>query len=533
MDNNLLTQADLANQRGDLEQAINILQELLNNEPENIDALNYLSFIYTQQNNFTAAIDCLQRAVTYQPNDGRAYNHLGNIYRRLGEFDKAAINYISSLKINPNYTEAHNNYGLLLYQQQHYELAEQQFILALEGQKDHVAAMYNLALTLYAEQKIALASASLLALIEAFPQYYRAYLLLGKIFLQEKLLTKAMEYFTQLLRLDENNVDHLIGVVNCLLAENYYREALPYTEKIIQLQPNNVETLYNLAVIANRQHNVDQAEHYYQAVLQLDAQHFAALNNLGFIYLQTKRYPAAIEKFNLALAIQPNNEAIKYALSMMQNDHQVARAPQEYLQKLFDSYAENFDVHLREGLNYVVPELLQQQIITHVKPNHGQWNILDLGCGTGLCGEVFKPWAKHLVGVDVSTKMLEKAAQKGCYDELIVMDNQQYLNQLLASDAYFDLILAADVFVYQGDLKDILRACRMKLTPSGILAFSIELCEMENYRLQNTGRFAHSLNYIELLAQQLGFNLITKHRAVTRKQQEGDVVGGIIIMING
>lgn len=82
-------------------------------------------------------------------------------------------------------------------------------------------------------------------------------------------------------------------------------------------------------------------------------------------------------------------------------------------------------------------------------------DILDLGCGTGLAGAWLKDYARTLVGVDISDKMVSIAKKKGLYEELHVNSIQNFLNKL-DGNKNFDLVVAADVLSYIGDLSDVI-----------------------------------------------------------------------------
>ena len=57
-------------------------------------------------------------------------------------------------------------------------------------------------------------------------------------------------------------------------------------------------------------------------------------------------------------------------------------------------------------------------MVREFKPEGNFRNCLDLGCGTGLSGEPFKGLSRRLVGVDVSSGMLEQAKRKDIYSVL-------------------------------------------------------------------------------------------------------------------
>jgi predicted TPR repeat methyltransferase len=164
---------------------------------------------------------------------------------------------------------------------------------------------------------------------------------------------------------------------------------------------------------------------------------------------------------------------------------------------VFDAAAADYDEHLEGKLQYRGPELLRRAVASVLKAGEageGRQNrsrailpsfglVLDLGCGTGLCGSWLRPLARRLVGVDLSRNMVAQAEAKDLYDVLIVGEIMAELrtmatesNSMLASDAAASLIVAADVFVYLGSLLPVLNAAGAILQPGGLLAFTTEDC---------------------------------------------------------
>lgn len=161
-------------------------------------------------------------------------------------------------------------------------------------------------------------------------------------------------------------------------------------------------------------------------------------------------------------------------------------------------------------------------------PEHSL-DVLDLGCGTGLCAPIFKPWSKSLVGVDLSSKMVAKAEERGLYDQIIIAD---LLEPLSSGEECLDLILAADVFIYVGKLDAVFAGCSRSLRKDGILAFSIEVIEEggADYILHGAGRYAQSRNYIETLAASSSFTVHTARDTVLRKER-GEAAKGVIYVL--
>jgi predicted TPR repeat methyltransferase len=154
--------------------------------------------------------------------------------------------------------------------------------------------------------------------------------------------------------------------------------------------------------------------------------------------------------------------------------------------------------------------------------------VLDLGCGTGLCAPLFRTWARRLVGVDLAPKMIEQARQRGLYDELILGDVLVPLHQ---PDSGYDLIIAADVFVYIGNIEAIIKAGKMALSGRGYFAFSTELHHgPEDFVLRTTGRYAQSPQYIERLAVTNGFKILRRKTVMLRKDVGAPIEGDIYVL---
>jgi len=178
-------------------------------------------------------------------------------------------------------------------------------------------------------------------------------------------------------------------------------------------------------------------------------------------------------------------------------------APAEYVRATFDGYARQFDKQTVGRLNYHVPEAIALAV-GRVRPfAPASADVLDLGCGTGLCGLALAPIARRLVGVDLSPRMLEEAQARHCYHQLAEADVVTWMRT--APDAQFDLIVAADVFIYVGNLDAIFAEVARLSRRDALFAFSIEVCADADWQLQESGRYAQSAAYIDRLSRKHGF----------------------------
>ena len=162
--------------------------------------------------------------------------------------------------------------------------------------------------------------------------------------------------------------------------------------------------------------------------------------------------------------------------------------------------------------------------------NHGRFrSALDLGCGTGLCAPFLKPMTDKLAGVDLSSQMMDKARALGLYDRLVHADIVDYLR---GTDERYDLITAADVFIYVGDLEPVFSALEKAMAPNAIFCFSAECAASEDldFELLPSLRYAHSERYLRALAEQHVFDVVQLIRAPIREDQRDPIQGMFVYL---
>lgn len=200
------------------------------------------------------------------------------------------------------------------------------------------------------------------------------------------------------------------------------------------------------------------------------------------------------------------------------------RAPRAYVRAVFDGAAKQFDQHLVGRLGYCAPELLAAVVRQWIGGQPAELRVLDAGCGTGLAAQLLRPLARELYGVDLSPGMLEKARALGLYDRLTAGE----LNESLVSAGPYDLIFAADVFPYIGDLEKVAAGCRGAMTVGGLLAFSAEEGASGDYFLGPSGRYRHSPAYLRRVLAAASFRVIAVEEAVMRREA-GKPVASLVV----
>jgi len=155
-------------------------------------------------------------------------------------------------------------------------------------------------------------------------------------------------------------------------------------------------------------------------------------------------------------------------------------------------------------------------------------DVLELGCGTGLVGKTLHPYARRLVGIDLSPEMVELAKETSCYDALEVAEITEWLSR--SADRDFDLIAACDTFIYFGDLRQVLRPAAARLRAGGRVAFTVEREEGSGFRLTDSGRYVHSEAHIHEAAREAGLIVeITDH--VILRYEYGEAVQALVAVL--
>lgn len=196
--------------------------------------------------------------------------------------------------------------------------------------------------------------------------------------------------------------------------------------------------------------------------------------------------------------------------------------PPAFVETLFDQFAPRFDEALTARLGYRAPQLILDALDRAGFERAAR--AMDLGCGTGLMGEVLRARCDWLGGVDLSAGMLARAQAKGHYDQLDKAD----INMLALDEPRYDLIVAADVFTYVGALERVIAWCAGSLTPRGRLAFAVEAGEA-GVALRDSRRFAHGRGYLADLLAAAGFEGVSLTDCVLRQDRGADIEGLIIV----
>lgn len=249
-------------------------------------------------------------------------------------------------------------------------------------------------------------------------------------------------------------------------------EALDAYQQASTWRPADANIHYHRGLILADLDRPEEAIQAQRAALEHNAAHLGAVRALGTLLhrrgevdearlvfgnavFQLGEAEEALALLQYWLRLMPNDPIAQHRLSAWFSGETPSRASDGYVTYLFDRYADCFDEHLVEQLGYQAPAVIGARLADVLGAPAARFDVLDAGCGTGLCQPVLRPHARHLTGVDLSPRMVDKARERGGYDALAVAELTAFLNE--RPDAY-DLIASADTLVYFGALEPVLTA---------------------------------------------------------------------------
>lgn len=256
---------------------------------------------------------------------------------------------------------------------------------------------------------------------------------------------------------------------------------------------------------------------------------FSLNESLGNIYARLEQYDKSAQHFSICQKIDPDNQGIEYVLSCLSCGKILDKAPHLWVTNVFDNMAGSFEQHLT-SLKYKIPNEIRT-VFDQISESNRRYDCLDLGCGTGLSGLAFYSICNNLVGVDISKKMILEAEKKNIYNEIINSDIADSFSKLSGK---FDLFLSTDVFIYIGNLDDVFEKVKEIAKPNAYFLFSIERLSEENmqkgFKSLPSGRYAHSLNYIQILSERNEFEIISQKNTLIREENGKGIEGNVFIL---
>ncbi|MFT3931285.1 MAG: tetratricopeptide repeat protein [Spongiibacteraceae bacterium] len=489
--------ANIAFADGRLPIASELVERLLNHNPNEARAWNLQGMIAFKQKKPERGLECYRKAVALQPNDPVALYNLGISLESQGDYAGALESLSQAVKIHPRFFQAHYSIGKINRVQKRLDEAIASFKRAISIKPDLVSVYDDLAQVLFAQKKV----------------------------------DEVIELLSGALAINVANAAIHAWLGGAYAARMQLDAAIFHCHKALSLDASCFAAHFTLGSALSGKGQLREAIASYRSARAINSQDQRLLEVLAAALYSIGEVADAIEVYRFWLTIEPKNPVAIHHLAACLGGVVPERADDSYVESTFDSFADTFDKVLGD-LGYQAPQLLTEMLRRECGPAKKQFEILDAGCGTGLCGPLISEYASRLVGVDLSAHMLEKAMQRGGYDDLIKAELTEFLQSCNKS---YDLILSADTFVYFGNLEVLLSAARLALRDGGHLFFSVESLMSEvpdaagpDYRLNLHGRYSHREDYVRNALTRAGFINI-QLKPVTLRNESGCPVHGVVV----
>lgn len=476
----------------------------------------------------------LQLAVQF-PADESYLVSAANCYDKLNDKKVALGLYKKALEVNPQSLAVLLNLSTIYYELKKYEHSERFAKRALEIKGDNFSALMNLGNVAYARGEFALALEYYEKMYELNSNSYNAIINIANTCYNLSDYARAIEFAELAVEKRPTHVDPYIIIGNSYAELMKTEEASIALKKAAEIEPNSDWLCHSIAALYQKVGNWKQALYFSWKAITIKGNKASADDHINFGYMLYEVEDAGhqelmnqyIERW---VEMFPENPIVNYVCCALKHEDSVSSTDLTYVKKLFDGFAPSFDEILAE-LNYRVPEYISQLLKNTLKTKlFKKRRILDLGCGTGLCGEALKEYFpnEEFFGVDVSEKMLEEAGKKDVYEALFADDIMSFLS---TNTEHYHAVIAGDVLTYMGDLKPLFRELSGAVKFSGLVCFSISknTFNQNDYFLSSSGRFAHSIRYIHRVLKYCGFGVLAQEEHILRREGAKEVQGYVIL----
>jgi predicted TPR repeat methyltransferase len=456
-------------------------------------ALRRFGLTHWSMNNVRAASAILAVAAALAPNDAALWLDLGSTLHASGEAAEARPVFERALALDSGLARAWLGLALVANALTDPEAAERAFAAALQRDAQLSEAAFGLGLLCFEQRRYVEAIAHWRRAIDAGGRHPMIHAGLGQaLFFTGDFSGAAREMAVQIAS----------GVgVDQKLTRRYalarFLEAVIVADDIVAFSA-------------------------YREAAKADAEDDATVAHTAFSMLSAYGHRDAAIRLGRARLPYGDADPIHRYLFDAVVGEKLDRAPRDYLVAYFDRFAETFDRQLVDVLGYDVPEKLARLVAAQ----GGELpRAVDLGCGTGLAAWQLRPGRSRLVGVDLSPRMLAKAAKRRAYDELVEADMIAFLEQ---TGETFDLVFVADALIYLGGLDAFFRAAARVMPPGALLAFNVETTDAAPFALLPSGRFAHNLSALRDAAN-AWFEPRVEQPTVLRSEASAPVEGVLIL----
>jgi predicted TPR repeat methyltransferase/Flp pilus assembly protein TadD len=461
------------------------------------------------------------------PADADATCWLGYCLWKMGDLKGGIAHYEQGAKLAPSWGGIHNCLGLIHRQRGDDEAAQREFRMAIKLSPRMGEAHANLGELLWDRGRSTEATDHLRKAVEYEPEDAEMYSSLGELLTEQDCFVEATLVLREAIRLDPDLLPAHTNLARALSLRDMHDEAEAALTIAFDLSPNDASLWSRLGSLRWMAKRYDDAKKAAEAALSRDPKLPYPWFLLGEIAARNGDTGTALKHYQHYLTVDPDDtEGVALKLAHLGLDAVPDKAPEQYMQQLYAKRANYWDETMDEAEPYRGPIMVAQALESVLGLASGL-DILDAGCGTGLCGPRLRPRARRLDGVDLSVHMIEKARERNMYDELIIGDLE---TTMLARPRQYDVVASAATLIHFGDLAGPLRAAATALRPGGWMAFTAFPHRGEGVAMLPFSCHAHSEGHIRERADAAGFDVVSIAEDI-HEHQEGKPVTGLIVLL--
>lgn len=524
----LIEAAITCHSEGKLREADALYGEFLNIHPQHPDALHLKGVALFQLNQAVDAEPLLRKAIAINADEPDYHSNLGLVLQALGQRHAALESFKIAVALQPDFRDALINLARLELKLKLPSDAASTFRRIVGKDETDTTLLREFVAALIDNSELPEAEILCRQILALDATNVESLVSLGHIQQVMNSIDEAEKTYLTALKLDPGNVRAVNNLGTVHMSREQREIALEWFLKAIRLDNKFVEAYFNAGVAYQEIGELDLAENYFNAAISRNKDLPRAYRYLSEIYRARGKSDLQQKTLMKWLDASPDSATAKHLLAASRGERGVLRASDDFIREEFDGFADSFNEKL-EKLDYTTPDKLIDLLGRQDVPPNSVPRALDAGCGTGLCGHGISRFASEIVGVDLSSKMLEQASDLNVYSELVENELVAYM---CAHPKAFNLIVSADTLVYFGDMAPVFAGARTTLSPRGWFAFSVELMNQEEqgtYQLQDSGRYRHAESYVESCLQDAGFRVIAKEETSIRKESLKTVTGLLFV----
>ncbi|MBK1703558.1 tetratricopeptide repeat protein [Halochromatium glycolicum] len=464
-------------------EAVRHFRAALKGDADNPDIHRHLGLALKDLGQPAAAEQAYRDALAVAPDSPQILANLATVLKAQGRDDEALPALERAASLAPSSPAVLSACGHALREAGRLDEAEALHRRALAQRPDHAPSLTGLSAALWRKGRDDEAAQAAREAIAQAPQLAQAHLMLGNALRRLQQPQEAIAAFRAATEVAPEDPTPRIGLAEAAQDAGALETALHAGQQALRLQPDA------------------------ESVHTVHGQTLYALRAAG----HTER---AQQEAAAWLRNHPESATAQHLAPPLMDAPPPERASGPYVRATFDAFAESFDERLG-ALDYSGPQLVTERLRA-VRPG-GAGSLLDIGCGTGLVGPMVRPLVERLEGLDLSPAMLARAAERNVYDALHEVDAQTFLD---ASEARWDVVIAADVLIYLGALEPLAAALAGALRADGLFIATTEETDDETWELQPSGRYRHNRHYLTAVLSKAGLVVEELDQVVLRR--EGD-----------